>query len=136
VVCLVHQEIDVQPICYNIVVPPYGVDRNGLPPGNVNPLNGGSASLAFRCGYEIQLDQVLHQTPILNRLIDARQILHQHAARADIHMPDFGIAHHRPAGRPTCSSGIDRGRSDDVKVMRSDTGVLAAAMALSASGSR
>ena len=34
-----------------------------------------------------------------DRLVDARQVLHHHAAGAEIHVADFGIAH-LPLGQP------------------------------------
>ncbi len=45
---------------------------------------------------------------LFNRRIDLRQILHQYPAAADIHMPDFGIAH-LPLRQPDMQfGGVDQ----------------------------
>ena len=77
--------------------------------------------------------RVLEEGAVLDRVVDAHQVLVEHAAGADRQMADLGVAH-LPGGRPTASpeaSSVVCGYSAQ---SRSKTGVSASSTALPGPG--
>ena len=78
---------------------------------------------------------LLRQRAVLDRAVDARQVLQHHPAGADIHVADLGIAH-LPVGQADLVLGGVEQRVRRARRNRSQLGVAASAIALSGPSSR
>jgi hypothetical protein len=53
--------------------------------------------------------RVAGQRAVLHRTVDARQVLHHHAAGAQVHVADLGIAHLSLGQADVAAAGLDQG---------------------------